>query len=269
MLVLVIVFLFAALGAGMAGVAFMLQESLYEHRARVDAYYVGVASESLRMRMARTGGLGTVTMADLASTDEGFKLKGANADRVYLASAPNVSDGVWRFDRALVYALDDLGDRTWDPLAVSSNSCSATAGFATAPSWCGPASGVVFDLIETRETYLSLLTDEAMRMQITLQKLARGYSVVERDTFPRGPIAIGNANTVCAAGGGTCVNTACSSPVVFQQTPLDCSDQFSRWGGAVVFNLVSAKHVALVSNATTVLRVAGTSRQIARELRVP
>lgn len=44
MLVLVIVFLFAALGAGMAGVAFMLQESLYEHRARVDAYYVGVAS---------------------------------------------------------------------------------------------------------------------------------------------------------------------------------------------------------------------------------
>jgi len=269
MLVLVVVFLFGALMAGMTGWAWILQENIYEHRARLDSYYVEQASDALRMRLARTGGLGTVSLADITSTDEGFRLKSANPDRLYFASATNVSDGVWRFDRALVYSLDDNGDLSWDPLAVSSNTCSATQGFAASASWCGPSTGVAYDLIETRETYLALLTDEAMRMQVTLQKLGRGFSVMEHNTFPRGPIAIGNANTICAAGGGPCVNTSCVSPVMLNQTPLDCSDQFSRWGQPVVLNVLTAKHVALVSTATTVRRAAGTSRQIARELRVP
>jgi hypothetical protein len=269
MLVLMILALFTALAASMAGYAFFLLENLQAHRATLDNYYVSVTAESLRMRMARTGGLGTVTVADLISLDEGFKVKGVDTDRLYLAAATNISDGIWRFDRALIYALSDLGDRNWDPTTVASNTCSTTAGFNTAPSWCGPSSDVTYHLIETRETYLSLMTDEAMRMQFTLQKLARGYSVVEPDTFPRGAITAGSSAEICTTGGGTCVNTSCTSPVVLQQTPLDCADQFSRWGAPVVLNLVTGKHVGLATTATTVRRTAGTSRRVARELRVP
>jgi hypothetical protein len=267
-LVFVILAIFGALAIGVVGHAYVLLESIQDHRAQLDAYYVGVSAEALRLRMTQTGSLGTVTLASLTSADEGFKVKGVDADRLYLASATNISDGSWRFDRALIYALSDLGDRNWDPLLAANNSCS-TVAFATAASWCGPTSDVVYHLIETRETYLPRLTDEAMRMQFTLQKLARGYSVVETDTFPRGAITAGSSAQICTTGGGTCMNTSCMSPVVLQQTPLDCADQFSRWGAPVVLNLVSAKHVALATTATTVRRAAGTSRRVARELRVP
>lgn len=75
MLVLVVVFLFGALMAGMTGWAWILQENIYEHRARLDSYYVERASDALRMRLARTGGLGTVSLTDITSTDEGFGSK--------------------------------------------------------------------------------------------------------------------------------------------------------------------------------------------------
>lgn len=268
MLVLVVLFLMLTVFAVALAFTVTLLDDIEVHRARLDTYYVAEVSQALRMRLTRTGALGTVTLANLQSSDEGFATRGANSDRIYLAAATNISDGVWRFDRALVYALDDAGDLSWSPLPVASNDCSATQGFSAAPSWCFTGEGVAYDLIETRENYLQLMTDEAMRMQLTLQKLARGYGAAVADTFPAGTTPIGGSRQICTAGGGACVAATCTGPVMLNQTPMDCSDQFSRWGAPVVLNLPSAQHVALVSIAQTVRRANGTLRRVARELRV-
>lgn len=268
MLVIVVVFLMLAVFAVCLAFIVTLQDDIHAHRARMDTYYVAEASQALRMRLTRTGALGTVTLANLQASDEGFTTRGANPGRIYLAAATNISDGVWQFDRALVYALDDSRDPNWDPLPAASNDCSATQGFTAAPSWCFTGKGVAYDLIETRENYLQLMTDEAMRMQLTLQKLARGYGAGVADSFPAGTTPVGGSRQICTAGGGACVAITCSGQVMLNQTPMDCSDQFSRWGAPVVMNLPSAQHVALVSTAQTVRRANGTLRRVARELRV-
>lgn len=267
MLVIVVMLLMLTVFAICLASIVTLQDNIEVHRARMDTYYVAEVSQALRMRLTRTGALGTVTLADLQSSDEGFATRGVNPNRIYLAAAVNISDGVWQFDRALVYALDDSRDPNWDPLLVASNDCSATQGFAAAPSWCFTGEGVAYDLIETRENYLQLMTDEAMRMQLTIQKLARGYDVVP-DSFPRGTTPVGGARQICTAGGGACVAATCSGQVMLNETPMDCADQFSRWGAPVVLNLPSAQHVALVSTAQNVRRADGTLRRVARELRV-
>ncbi len=268
MMVLIVLAAFGALFSVLLGYALDLESRIETQQAQMDAYYVSAASQALRMRLVRSGGLGTVTLANLQSTDEGFATKGINPERMFLASASNVSDGVWQFDRALVYAISNDTDVAWDPLLAASNNCAAT-GFATAASWCNDADGVMYSLIETRENYLQLLTEEGLRMQATLQKLGRGYSVVEPDRFPRGTLIATQAGQICTIGGGACVAATCTGPVMLQQTPLDCGDQFSRWGTPVVLNYLTDKHVALVTNANTVRRSAGTTRRIARELRVP
>lgn len=267
LVILFLALMFTVLAVAMAFIA-SLEIQIAEHRARMDAYYVTEVSQVLRMRLVRTGALGVVTLTDIQSGDEGFTTRGANPGRIYLAAASNVSDGVWQFDRALVYALDDARDASWSPLPVASNNCSATQGFASAPSWCFRGRGVAYDLVESRETYLQLLTDEAIRMQYTLQKFARGYGAAGLTTFPRGTTLVGVPQYICAAGGGGCLATACSGPVMLNQTPMDCSDQFSRWGTPVVMNLPTEQHVALVSTAVTVRRADGTVRRVARELRV-
>lgn len=267
MVVFAVLLLMLAIVAVCLGAMVTLQDQIDANRARLDSYYVAEFSQALRLRLARTGALGTVSLADIQSTDEGFTTRGANPSRIYFAAATGVVDGVWAFDRALIYALDDSRDTSWDPLPVASNDCSATEGFADAESWCFTGQGVAYDLIETRETYLQLMTEEAMRMQSTLQKLARGYGVVVDEVFPRGTTPIGGARQICAAGGGACVAASCTGPVMLDQTPLDCADQFSRWGAPVVLNLPTAQHVALVSTAQTVRRANGTLRRVARELR--
>ncbi len=268
MLVIVILFLMLSVFAVCLAFIVTLQDDIAVHKARMDTYYVAEVSQAFRMRLTRTGALGTVTLASIQGTDEGFTTRGANPNRIYLAAATNISDGVWQFDRALVYALDDSRDPTWDPLLAASNDCSATQGFAVSPSWCFTGQGVAYDLIETRENYLQLLTEEAMRMQLTLQKLARGYGAGVADSFPAGTTPVGGARQICTAGGGACVAATCSGQVMLNQTPLDCADQFSRWGVPVVLNLPTAQHVALVSTAQNVRRANGTLRRVARELRV-
>ncbi|MFK4134800.1 hypothetical protein ACI2KR_21320 [Pseudomonas luteola] len=278
MFVFVLALVFAAVLSVMAGQVAILQESFYESQAHLDAYYVGVSSEALRMRMIRTSNLRTASLDDLVqSGDEGFKVKAVDDARVHIASQGKVNDGSYIFDRALVFAVDPkFGSlSTWSPSDASNNRCDPDHDITTAATWCGPVSGVVYDLIETREIFLQTLTDEVLRMDITLQKIARGYNVVEKATFPHGNLLVGQGASVCYAGDGTaemCFSTTCNYPVVMlQQTPMDCSDQFSDWGNATVLTYVSPKHIALVSSSprASVKHANGTGLSIARELRVP
>ncbi|WP_311061556.1 hypothetical protein [Pseudomonas aeruginosa] len=234
--------------------------------AQLDSLSVQITSDALRQRLLRTGSLGVVTLADLQSQDEGFETRGVSP-RVQLISSTNVSDGVWQFDRALVYALSP-DNTTFDPSLPASNTCDNTTAFATASTWCGPNDGIAYQLIETRENYLSTLTDEGMRMQTSLQKLARGYDT-DNEIFPHGALAVGSAALLCNIGGASCAATACRGVIVLNDTPLDCADQFSRWGLPVTLNLITAKHIALSSAASGVRRTNSTNRNIARELRAP
>jgi len=251
----------------MSSCILQMDKQVQSRTAELDALNVELTSAAFRQRMLRTGNFGTITLADIKSQDEGFPVRGVNL-RLQLQSANNVSDGTWRFDRVLVYAVSP-DNFDFDPIPASANKCDTTASFLSAPSWCGPDTGIVYQLIETREHYLSMLTDEALRMQSTLQKLARGYNVVENESFPHGSLAVGTAANLCAIGGVTCIKSNCSSVIMLDQTPLDCVDQYSRWGQPVALNFITPKHIALSVQANGIRRTNSTTRNIARELRVP
>jgi len=253
-----------------------MMEMIDQHRAVLDKQYVAITTEAFQMRLRRAGDLGTMTLTNIQATDEGFRARSVDSARIMMVSALNIpsQSNSWYFDRLLIYALDKDNQALSDPAAIklaANNICDASAGFNTASTWCGPRAGITYGLIETQQIYQSMLTEEVMRMQATLNKLARAY----KNKFMSGGIAVGSSVQFCsmpgnAIGDAGCSPTACTGTLTVDAVPLDCADLLTIWGNASVYNYISPKHVALVSNASNVrVSSAGATRKIARELRTP
>lgn len=271
---LAILMLFSAIVMSMLLQTHQKMQLIQQHRAALDAMYLVVATEAFQARLVRTGSLGTTTLDDVANSDEGFKVRGVDANRLFLASASNLSDGTWYFDRLLLYAVGRDSLHLADPAEIAraeNNRCNPAQGLDSAAIWCGPESGVAYTLIETRKIYNALLTEEAMRMEGSLHKLARGF----KNKFPMGPLTAGGSQALCSLGGNAsgsagCALAQCSGTRTIDKVPLDCTDLYSNWGNPAVLNVVTSKHIVLASSASNVrVSASGTTRKIARELRVP
>ncbi|WP_455233531.1 hypothetical protein [Geopseudomonas aromaticivorans] len=267
--------LFMAIISGMLMHVVQTSGLIDEHRAELDKRYVSVVTEAFRLRMARTGSLGVMTLDSIQTVgdgkDEGFKARSADPVRLFIESASNLTDSVWQFDRLLIYALDK-DHQNIDITSAAENKCDASAGFAVASNWCGPAAGIRYNVLETRQAYLEMMTAEVVRMQATLHKFGRGFGEVEMRRFPRATLTEGQSGEMCAYGtsygSSSCQPVECSGVRVYQQTPFDCSDLFSIWGTPVVLDLIQNTHMAISTTSPAVRLKTGVTRQIAREIRL-
>ncbi|MQA40766.1 type II secretion system protein GspG [Rugamonas aquatica] len=173
-----------------------------------------------------------------------------------------LTDGVWRYQRMVAYAVDPSQGRSRaDYLAV--NACGA-GGFATAASWCGASNSVWFRK-ETRQGMNDAVSNERARLRRTLQKLGDSYS--SQGAFPARDhagiaLAAGTSYTLAALvgyGGGA---AGCRDVYVWRGVPLGCEDLFDAWGGAVGLAFTSDQAVSLISE-TPLVNAAGTPLVVA------
>lgn len=206
--------------------------------AEVDRYY------------AETGSI-PASLAAL-SISPGFEhIKGVLRPWQEMAVSSTLNDGVWQFKRVSVYTQDPTkGQQAANYLASSNNGCGA-GDFASGADWCGSKSSIWWRL-ETREIIPMQITAQRIRQNRLLQKFGNFYS--KNSAFPNPGAA---SATLAATVGYAGTATNCTGTFQWQGVPLDCSDLYSVWGTPVTYNLLSTKHIGLIS-ATPIVNAAGT-----------
>lgn len=162
----------------------------------------------------------------------------------YLRTTSPISDGVWQFDRAVVFTLKaQLGQTVADYANV--NLC-GSGPITTASSWCGSRDSF-WARLETRDQHVKSLIAERLRQQRLMQKFANAYNGSSTSQFPD---AGGTAPTLASlvSYGGTA--KTCAGSFSWAGIPIGCDDMYSVWGTPTVLNQITRTHIALLAEST-------------------
>jgi hypothetical protein len=180
------------------------------------------------------------------------------------AVSPTINDGVWRFNRLVLYSNDPTKGTT-AAAYLAANAC-GTGGYDTALSWCGTKDSNWFRL-ETRERYNDQIATQRARMARLLQKMSDHYNVnggfPDKDRF-NVALAPNSMTRVADLVGYSGSATNCSGTFTYMTIPVDCGDMFDLWGNPIGYQFVSNKHVLLVSE-TPIYNSSGNRLVIAAE----
>ena len=174
-------------------------------------------------------------------------LRSAISRGVDYSVSPTISDGIWSFNRAVVYLYD--GTKGLTPTTyLASNTC-GSGDFSSAVSWCGLYTSLYFKR-ESRDKLLEQITTQRLALNRLSMKFAAYYSANQQYPTKDASNASLAANSITsmaalAGYGGTAAN--CSGQFQYQGIPIDCSDMFDRWGGAVGLQFVDSQHIIFVS----------------------
>lgn len=182
--------------------------------------------------------------------------------------SPVIADGVWRFQRAVLYSTDPTRTTSY----TSTNTC-GTGDAATATSWCGGV-GAQWVRFERREEYVDEIAAQRQRFHRSLQKFADYYS--GKSGFPSvdrlgAALATDSSTTLRDLVGYTGAANNCSGGVIYQWAgglPVDCDDMYDIWGNPVSYQFTSTKAITLISESPLVNKD-GVVVVVAADLRKP
>lgn len=162
----------------------------------------------------------------------------------YSRSTSPISDGVWQFERAVVFTIKAQRGETASTYSLA-NYC-GSGSLESASSWCGARDSFWFRH-ESREDIVKRLIAERLRQQRLMQKFANAYNASADGQFPD---AGSSATTLVAlvSYGGTA--KTCSGIYNWADIPIGCDDLYSVWGTPTVLNQLSRTHIALLAEST-------------------
>jgi hypothetical protein len=179
----------------------------------------------------------------------------ARAGYAVTPSSARLADGVWQFDRAAAFVQDAryaVSEAQY--LAADNNTCDSSAGFATAPAWCGTVTSR-WVRVESRNTYPRELGAMRIGMARTLQKFADAYSAAL--AMPSGGLTPGGSSTLRALVNYPAGRSAAECYGVWllpaaspsASVALDCTDLFTRAGADVTLNYHAPNRVSLAADS--------------------
>lgn len=187
--------------------------------------------------------------------------------------ASNLTDGAFRYSRAVLYTQDPYNPQMSDTayLSAANNTC-GTGDFATAAEWCGPNSATTrWWKHESREEIAPGLARERARLLRLLQKFNGWYN--DDITVSTTPGIWGNnypdpgttaAPLTSLVAGFTQTATTCTGMYTWSRIPIDCADLYSIWGTPTVYNYVSPTHIVLMTQ-TPYTKADGTPLYVSTE----
>lgn len=172
-----------------------------------------------------------------------------------LATASNLDDTVFKFNRVVVYTQDPYATPLTDAeyLDASNNACGSGA-FATGTDWCGSNNSQWWKH-ESRDNISLLIGNERQRLFRVLHKFNAWYNDditvstvngVFGNNYPNPTPATAAPLTLLVAGFAQTATT-CAGIYVWKGIPLDCSDLYSIWGTPTVYNFISSSHIVLIT----------------------
>lgn len=176
-----------------------------------------------------------------------------------------LTDGVWSYQRAVLAMTDPAGGVMASDF-MATNAC-GTGAYSTASSWCGDRTGRWYRR-ETRESFNDEITSQRVKMHRTLQKFADYFSYY--GYFPKvdaGGVALATNSVIKLAtlAGYAGANNSCTGARQYVGVPVDCSDMFDQWGGAIGYQFVNKRHVILTSE-TPIFNSSGNRVVVSAEL---
>lgn len=189
------------------------------------------------------------SLSVLAATPGFEHTKGLNDNWQGYGVSGDLTDGVWRYKRAVLAATDPTKGVSVTQY-MTDNNCGVGA-YASAASWCGSRSGLWFRR-ETRQTFNDDVVDQRVRLTRALQKFADYYSF--NGYFPTvdaggASLAGDSINSLASLASYAGTAKTCTGVYQYQGVPIDCSDMFDRWGGLVGYQFVSKKRIILISES--------------------
>lgn len=203
------------------------------------------------------GGIPPATLAALAATP-GFEetaqflnTSGPHGNGPYLYSIALTSNGN-TYNRVIVYAPPPDGsiDAT-EYLQATNNACGAT-GADDPSAWCGNPKGSWWKT-ETLARIPGELNREREQQQQTLQKIAKYYSVLTNQEFPKldAPNNVNDsaATLISQLTGYAYTAATCAGVWNWHDIPLTCEDLYTIWGTPRVYNYKTDQYIALYAEA--------------------
>lgn len=162
--------------------------------------------------------------------------------------SPSITDGTWTFQRAVAFTFDPSKGGTVASY-LAQNACGAN-GYATeAGSWCGTKTSLWF-VKDTRHQLNERIVTERVHLNRLSQKFADFYNkngkYPDRDAA-NVTLAAGSITSLASLVGYTGTAKACTGQYQYLGIPIDCSDLFDSWGGAIGYQFEGTNHIILVS----------------------
>lgn len=167
---------------------------------------------------------------------------GTNALGYVVTSAP-VSDGVWRFDRAVIFTVKVQAGET--AAAYTAVNYCGTGDIASATSWCGSPDSY-WARNEGRDRYVPDLIAERLRQHRLIKKFTEAYNSGSDGNFPDVGSEYAQLTSLVGFGGNA---RSCTGTYQWKGIPLDCDDLYSVFGTPTVINQITRKHIALLSES--------------------
>lgn len=164
--------------------------------------------------------------------------------------SPQLTDGTWRFQRAVVFMQDPSRGVT-AAAYLAQNTCGAQGYDIETTSWCGSKNSMWY-VKDTRQALPEQIMNQRMRLNRLSQKFADYFNV--NRSYPNKDaanvlLANGSITSLAFLAGYAGGAKNCSGPYHYQGIALDCSDMFDLWGGAIGYQFESNKHIILVSES--------------------
>ncbi|GAB6040878.1 hypothetical protein [Endothiovibrio diazotrophicus] len=204
------------------------------------------------------------SLAVLMATADATQLRYVDPEAVRYAVAGGLSDGVWRFERAGVYALDPTKGN--DASAFLSGNTCGDGTFTTATDWCG-GDDAHWWRGESRADAPTELAEQRLALTAPLRRIADYHTA--HGEFPTG-VAVGGVATLPALAGYSGTASGCTGIHLWDGLPLGCDDLHNRQGHPITVNLrdEGALRVLYLVARTDLLSVTGTPIRVAARLAV-
>lgn len=193
-------------------------------------------------------GVYPVSLAALAATP-GYESAGSMLTAgVRYARSGFIDDGIWEYERAVVYRQDSdtlLTDEEY--LSAAQNAC-GDKKLTQAIDWCGNEKSKWLR-VESRERFPGRIIKIRKGMSLTLNKFAAYFP--KKGGFPdtdstNNPVALGSPRSLKSLVGYTGTVTNCAGVFLFEEVALGCDDLFSpESGGPISYALVTPTHISL------------------------
>lgn len=182
------------------------------------------------------------------------------------ARASGLSDGVWTFDRAMLYVVEPGGLADRADFLTSVNACGAGA-FDSAASYCTPAL-VKSIKVETKSVATTTVAETKLTLNRTMHKMLASY--YRSGAFPNRSDSLGafgpNEGVTMASFVGYSGDAAtCSGTHIYVDVALDCGDLFERLSGEPIYYSYSNTSTASLFVQTRLRRANGQRVMVAIE----
>lgn len=162
--------------------------------------------------------------------------------------SPALTDGTWTFRRAVAFTNDPSTGVSISAY-LAQNACGTNGYDTEIGSWCGAKTSQWF-VKDTRQQLNDQIVTERAHLNRLSQKFADYFNT--NGTYPdKDPLNVALATSSItplanlAGYAGTAKN--CAGQYQYRGIPIDCSDMFDMWGGAIGYQFEGANHIILVS----------------------